>query len=483
MGKRRARQAQALLTLAGAEEKPPREATMSRRLLIIGGETPFAPEQALGTRLSTEETLRYESTDWGSFSFDSLPPQGADLIVPMAVPHAERAKSFFQWLSVHPIPTPTLAILPSDPEPSLLRLAVESVDDFILWPIRQGEWIERVTRMLRPQRQDVLSVRSRLTEELGLAKLVGNDLGFLRSIERIPIIARSGSPVLITGETGTGKELCARAIHHLSKRRNYPFIPIDCGAFPDHLFENELFGHARGAFTDAHGEQKGLVAMAEGGTLFLDEIDSLSTVAQAKLLRFLQERTYKPLGADRLARADLSVIAATNQDLEALVRDKRFRPDLFFRLDVLRLDVPPLRERRADIEVLARHFVSVLCQEAGLPRKSFTPATLRTLALADWPGNVRELFNVIQRAVLFSEGSQILPTDIAPRTSHPSTRSVRAGFREARAQAIEAFEKLYVEQVLRTCQGNVTRAAREAQKDRRAFGRLVKKYQIDRRDV
>ena len=456
---------------------------MSRLLLIIGGETPFASEKAQGIRLSTEEIVRYETADWDSLSFDSLPKYGADLVVPMAVPHAGPARSFFQWLSVHPVAKPTLAILPTDAEPSLLRIAAESVDDFIFWPIRQGEWIERVTRMLGPQRQDVPCVRSRLTEELGLAKLVGNDPGFLRSIEKIPVLARSGNPVLITGETGTGKELCARAIHHLSKRRNFPFIPIDCGAFPDHLFENELFGHARGAFTDAHGEQKGLVAMAEGGTLFLDEIDSLSTIAQAKLLRFLQERMYKPLGAEKLARADVSVISATNQNLEGLVEAKRFRSDLFFRLDVLRLHVPPLRDRRTDVEILARHFVSVLCQEAGVSRKTLTPATLRTLALADWPGNVRELFNVIQRAVLFSEGSQILPTDISPRSSHPPGRSVRGGFREARAQAIENFEKLYVEQVLRTCQGNVTRAAREAQKDRRAFGRLVKKYQIDRHDV
>jgi DNA-binding NtrC family response regulator len=335
--------------------------------------------------------------------------------------------------------------------------------------------------MLGPRRQDIVSVQGRLTAEMGLANLVGQDPGFLRTIEKIPIIARSGNPVLITGETGTGKELCARAIHHLGKRRNFPFIPIDCGAFPDHLFENELFGHARGAFTDAHGEQKGLIAMAEGGTLFLDEIDSLSPAAQAKLLRFLQERTYKPLGADKLARADVSVIAATNQDLEALVRDKRFRSDLFFRLDVLRLHLPPLRERRADIPILARHFVGEVCGEGGLTRKTLTPATLRLLALADWPGNVRELFNVIQRAVLFCEGTQILPTHVSPRIAPASARSLNGGFRQARAQAIETFEKLYVEDLLRTSQGNVTRAAREAQKDRRAFGRLVKKYHIDRR--
>jgi len=454
---------------------------MPRRLLIIGGDTPFPSGMALGERLSVEQDLRYERAEWASFRFESLSECGADLVVPMAVPQTERAISFFQWLNAHPMATPTLAILPTDAEQSVLRIVAGAADDFILWPIRNGEWIERITRMLGHRRQDIVSVRSRLTEEIGLVKLVGQDPDFLRTIEKIPVIARSGNPVLITGETGTGKELCARAIHHLSKRRNFPFIPIDCGAFPDHLFENELFGHARGAFTDAHGEQRGLIAMAEGGTLFLDEIDSLSPAAQAKLLRFLQERTYKPLGADKLARADLNVITATNQDLEALVRDKRFRSDLFFRLDVLRLHLPPLRERRADIGILSRHFVAALCNEAGVAHKTLTPGTLRMLALADWPGNVRQLFNVIQRAVVFCEGTQILPTDISPRFPPSAARSVSGGFRQARAQAIAIFEKLYVEDLLRTCQGNITRAAREAQKDRRAFGRLVKKYQIERR--
>ena len=453
---------------------------MSRLVLIIGGETPFPAETAAGAPLS-DEILRYERAEWSSLSFDRLPASTADLVVPMAVPQIGRATSFFEWLNVHPMAVPTLAVLPMDAEPSMLRVAAESVDDFIFWPIRSAEWTERVTRMLGRPRQDIVSVQRRLTGEMGLAKLVGQDPGFQRTIERIPVMARSGNPVLITGETGTGKELAARAIHHLGKRRNFPFIPIDCGAFPDHLFENELFGHARGAFTDAHGDQKGLIAMAEGGTLFLDEIDSLSPAAQAKLLRFLQERTYKPLGTDKLARADVSVIAATNQDLEALVRDKRFRSDLFFRLDVLRLHLPPLRERRGDIAVLAHHFVREICNEGGMTRKILTPATLRLLALADWPGNVRELFNVIQRAVLFCEGTLILPTHVSPRTTPASARAWGGGFRHARTQAIETFEKLYVEDLLRTCQGNVTRAAREAQKDRRAFGRLVKKYHIDRR--
>lgn len=451
---------------------------MSHRLLLIE-ETPSTLETALG---DVAGQLRLVRADWSSFFPEALKARTLDLIVAVAVPLTAEARGFFQWLHDHPIITPTLAVLPGEVEPELLRTVAETADDFILWPLRTGEWVQRVGRLLGPAGHDIASVRSRLMEELGLATLVGQDPTFLRTIERIPVVARSGSPVLITGETGTGKELCARAIHHVSKRRNFPFIPVDCGAVPDHLFENELFGHVRGAFTDAHSDQRGLIAVAEGGTLFLDEIDSLSLAAQTKLLRFLQERTYKPLGADRFVRADVNVIAATNQDLEARVRDRGFRSDLYYRLNVLPLHLTPLRERRGDIEILARHFVEALCFEAGAARKSLTPASLRVLTLSDWPGNVRELFNVIHRAVLFCQGTRILPMHVSVSLTQRFVEPANA-FRQARAQAIEHFERLYVEALLRKHSGNVTRAAREAQKDRRAFGRLIKKYSIDRRDT
>jgi DNA-binding NtrC family response regulator len=286
--------------------------------------------------------------------------------------------------------------------------------------------------------------------------------------------------VLITGETGTGKEQCARAIHHVSRRRDHPFLPVDCAALPDHLFENEIFGHSRGAFTDAHRDQKGLIGLAEGGTLFLDEIDSLSLPAQAKLLRFLQERTYRPLGGDRFLHADVNVVAATNGDLEQLVHRQAFRSDLFFRLNVLRLHLVPLRERRRDIPLLARHFLSVLCSESGSGTKTLAASTLERLSGMDWPGNVRELANVILRAFVFAKGAQILPAHIqAPATAESASRSPEC-FRAARVRAIESFEMEYVRETLRRHKGNITQAARQAGKDRRAFGRLVKRYHIDR---
>jgi transcriptional regulator with GAF, ATPase, and Fis domain len=338
----------------------------------------------------------------------------------------------------------------------------------------------------------VAAVVEKLSREVALAKLIGQAPAFLSVVQQIALVASSPSPVLILGETGTGKELCARAIHHLSRRRRSPFIPVDCGALPDHLLENELYGHVRGAFTDAHRDQRGLVAMAEGGTLFLDEIDSLAPAAQGKLLRLLQEGTYKPLGADQFLRADVRIVAATNTDLEQDIAAKRFRADLYFRLNVLRLVMPPLRERPTDIPILAQHFVQQACVEAGIPCKTLSREAIATLVCAPWPGNVRELLNVMQRAVVFAEGATILPhhltiastarsvPPVAATDSPPHDTSGDGGFRAARARALEALERSYVETLLRKHNGNVTRSAREAKKDRRAFGRLMKRYSIDR---
>jgi DNA-binding NtrC family response regulator len=241
-----------------------------------------------------------------------------------------------------------------------------------------------------------------------------------------------------------------------------------------------MFGHERGAFTDAHRPQKGLVAVAEEGTLFLDEIDSLSLAAQAKLLRLLQDHTYKPLGAERFSRANVRIVAATNKDLEQCVSAGAFRRDLFFRINVLQIHMIPLRERRADIPVLAEHFLAMCCADMGCRRKSFASSSLQLLSALEWTGNVRELYNLIRRAVVFCEGSQVLPTHLSSQHELPAAAQVPANFRVARALALNAFERRYVEDMLRRHHGNVTRAAAEAGKDRRVFGRLIKRLQIDR---
>jgi len=427
--------------------------------------------------LTPSFTSRCEVVKWDTFLPDKTALNAAELIVAIAVPMPPQAIGLFNWLRDHPIPTPTLAVLPSEVDAETLETVSKLADDFTLWPIHKEELRHRLERLLddKSHIDELESARDRLTDLMGMGQLIGRHATFTHAIESIPLIAKSDLPVLITGATGTGKELCARAIHLLGRRRNFPFIAIDCAAIPDHLFENEMFGHARGAFTDAHSNQKGLAAMAEGGTLLLDEVDALSPGAQAKLLRFLQERTYRPLGGDRFIKADIHIVAATNRNIESCVGEKRFRADLYFRLNGLRLELPSLARRRSDIPLLARHFLLILSSSTDSVRR-ISPSALRKLEAYDWPGNVRELFNVVQRAALFAEGQQILPIHISLPVPEAPDGASTDDFRRARVRAIESFERQYVEELLRKHKGNVTRAALEAGKDRRAFGRLKKKY-------
>lgn len=424
-----------------------------------------------------------QSVSWESVTGDVLSAGNHRLILVDAVSAPEKAEAFFASLQSKPIAAPIFAVIPEEDD-ELLQLAAEVADDFLLWPLRPEELRRRITRILGSRPRELNELQASLTAEIGLSQLVGEDPAFQKVLQQVCLFGASDAPVLITGETGTGKEVCARAIHMLGKRRHGPFIPVDCGAIPDHLFENEIFGHSRGAFTDAHHDQKGLVALADHGTLFMDEIDSLSTCAQSKVLRLLQEHTYRPLGSDGFKQADLRVIAATNRDLDGLIAQKSFRSDLAFRVNVLRIHLPALRERRGDIAVLSRHFVDEICRANSVPRKMLSLAAIHRLEGAEWPGNVRELCNVIQRAVLLSPGSQIAGSAVSIQGATTaddlaSTDSVASCcFQKAKLKAIEAFESTYVKQVLGKHQGNVTRAAREAGKDRRAFGKLAKKYGV-----
>jgi DNA-binding NtrC family response regulator len=389
----------------------------------------------------------------------------------VGLPDPSAALELLRRLKDRSIPSGIVAVLPKDLEPSDLALASTVADDFILWPERPEVIRHRIQRFLIPmvERQHAYE---NLIAGLGKANLVGQDPAFLLMADKIASSANNTFPTLITGETGTGKDLFARVIHFLSGRRSQPFVPVDCGGIPDHLFENEIFGHVRGAYTDAHGEQRGLAAIADKGTLFLDEIDSLSLAAQAKLLRFLQDHQFKPLGSERYLHADVKIVAASNRNLAQQVAEKEFRADLHFRLNVLHIELPPLRARPQDIPLLAQYFLK-LHLPAGV-RKALTSAALHHLTSYDWPGNVRELENVIQRAIVFSRGTQISGCDIA--LPSPPLKLMTSTFRTARQEALHAFEREYVEELLRRNKGNITWAAREAGKERRAFGRLVKKY-------
>jgi DNA-binding NtrC family response regulator len=319
-------------------------------------------------------------------------------------------------------------------------------------------------------------VVSQLKERLGLKQLVGESPTLLAEVEKIPPVARCDASVLISGETGTGKEMFARAIHHLSLRSAQAFNPVNCGAIPVELVENELFGHEPGAFTSANAPSVGLLRETDGGSLFLDEVDCLPLLAQVKLLRFLQEKEFRPLGARKPCRVDVRVIAASNGNLEEAVAKGRFRRDLLYRLNVIGFSLPPLRERKEDIPLLARHFVAKHGVTLGAPGRELTSAAIYKLMLYDWPGNVRELENVIERSVVLCPRVLLRPEDI--RLPTPAAVEERESFQALKAKTITQFERSYIQELLRAHHGNISRAARAAGKHRRAFWEMMRKHQI-----
>lgn len=317
--------------------------------------------------------------------------------------------------------------------------------------------------------------------------MIGQSSIFIEMLRQISKMARCDIPVLIEGETGTGKELVARAIHYGSTRHEGPFIPVNCGAIPDMLIENELFGHKRGAYTDARSDDPGLITHARHGSLFLDEVDALSPKAQVVLLRFLQDQLYRPLGGTHSFSADVRVIVASNANLDKLAKQGLFRFDLLFRLKIMYLKLPPLRERQGDAKLLADYFLQACVQRFGYGEKKLHHETLAWLDEYYWPGNIRELENLICREYLLEDGAiiRVKPPDfdaIERRTGTERRQSVLISkvFNEAKSHAIAEFEQCYLSEALAQTQGNVTKAAKLAGKERRAFGKLLKKYGMDK---
>lgn len=328
--------------------------------------------------------------------------------------------------------------------------------------------------------------------------MIGRSPAFMQALDLVERMARFDAPVLIQGETGTGKELAARAIHYGSSRRDQPFVPLNCGAVPEALIESELYGCERGAYTDARQPRSGLVAAAEGGTLFLDELDSLPLRAQVSLLRFLQDHTYRTVGGTQERRGNVRIIAAASPRLGQLLATGAFRDDLAFRLNVLQLEMPPLRDRPGDARLLAEHFVGRHARHYSMSMRHLDAESLEWIARYSWPGNVRELDNLVQRALLLSDGETLSLRPQPQRSSAVSQRAMPAGmlqaceaavraqedelraYHEARERAMDAFERQYLERLMLAAGGNVTHAARLAGKERRSLGKLLKKHGIGR---
>jgi two-component system response regulator HydG len=368
--------------------------------------------------------------------------------------------------------------------------------DFLTKPFEDVEIVSRAVakaserKMLFDRNREL---ETRLRERDGTPEgLVGTSGGMREVTRMIEAVAYSSATVLVTGESGTGKELVARALHARSPRRAHPFVALNCGALTETLLESELFGHVKGAFTGAQRDSKGLFDAADGGTIFLDEIGDVPPATQVRLLRVLQEGEIKRVGAADSLRVDVRVIAATHRDLTRLVKSGKFREDLFYRLNVINVPLPPLRERIDDVPLLAHHFLRRYAERLGKKVRTLLPEALELLCGYRWPGNVRELENAIERAVVLCRGDVVTAGDLPPavtgRTA-PLVREVPASAEEsawltqsyaaAKEQALRRFEKGYVEALMKACDSNISAAARKAGMDRSNFKRVLRKYRTD----
>lgn len=355
--------------------------------------------------------------------------------------------------------SPTQEVLPSQ----------FSLDDLV---VRQdGKTADRLLQKIEDLDR-IISVQKKLQLQMNESRLIANSRQMRDVVQTLPYIASAHSTVLLTGETGTGKELIARAIHYLGPRAGRPFVTVDCGSMPEALIENELFGHVRGAYTDAGTAARGLIQEAEAGTLFLDEVEALPLTVQGKLLRFLQERQIKPLGQSKYSPVDVRIVAATNVDLRQFVDRKQFRDDLYYRLNVVPLSLPPLRDRKPDIRALVRYFIGHYrrksAEEIAIPEP-----IMEEWLRYDWPGNVRELENRVQEWLTIPASPMLTPESLE------SASGVLPPLAEVRHQSLSKSERTYFHSLMTITRGNISSGARMAQVDRKSLRALLKKYGID----
>ena len=345
--------------------------------------------------------------------------------------------------------------------------------DYLLKPFDPSELGVLIGKIIRHQQQsrENLYLREQHKERTRFENMIGQSEAMQQAFDLICDVAATDSTVLISGETGTGKGLAAKAIHSHSRRARGPFVVVNCGAIPEHLMESELFGHVKGAFTDAKETKKGRLELAHDGTLFLDEIGEIGMRMQIDLLRVLEDRVFYRVGGTQPLEADFRVIAATNRGLEQAIRDGRFREDLYYRLNVVGLTMPPLRQRKQDIPLLAEHFLSRFVQETHRPVDRITREAMDEMMLYDWPGNVRELQNAIERAVVVGKGRQIAPCDLP---------FLQRDTPAAGPRSLAEVEKAHIRHVLENLQWNIARSARTLEIDRSTLYSKIKRYALQK---
>jgi len=348
--------------------------------------------------------------------------------------------------------------------------------DYITKPFQFEELTHRIRNVLERKqlRKEVEILREQFQRRFGFESIIGESRELLKVLEKVKKIAPTEATVLITGETGTGKELIAKAIHNLSRRADKPFVSVNCAAFPEQLLESELFGHAKGAFTGAISARRGLIEEAHGGTLFLDEIGDTPLSIQVKLLRALEDKTIRRLGENRTITVDVRFIASTNRHLEEAIRRKEFREDLFYRLNVISIHLPPLRARRGDIPLLANHFLRLYSERERKAVVGFTESALSLLINYDYPGNVRELENIVEQAVAIAAGEWITPAELPPSVRehgyNPPTKEIE--------RALHDVERDLIVEAIERNQGNLEKAAKDLGMSRTTLWRKMKKYEV-----
>ena len=362
--------------------------------------------------------------------------------------------------------------------------------DFIAKPFDHDTLVFRLRKALERSRliHENQRLQNAARDQVSFHNIVGSSPAMQKVFDAITMVAQTDMTVLVTGESGTGKELICRAIHNQSDRKDGPFIPVNCPTVPEQILESELFGYKKGAFTHAANDRKGLFQAANGGTLFLDEIGEISPAIQSKLLRAIQEKEIKPLGGTQSVPVDVRIVAATNKDLLKAIDEGEFRQDLYYRLNVLPLRLPPLRERREDIPALVHHFIKVHAKAMGREPLEPSESLLETLASLPLTGNVRELESLVMKGLLFARGELMEPEDLkeilgfhaAPSPeSAPSEKLTSLPYKEAKEQCLKEFNDAYVGNLLSETHGNVAQAARRCGMERQALQQVMKRYGID----
>jgi two-component system response regulator HydG len=366
-----------------------------------------------------------------------------------------------------------------------MELAISALragaDDFVTKPIDLSHLLHRIQKALHRAELEVEVRRlQRVLHDAPASGIIGESLAITRVLDMINRVAESDVPVLVTGESGVGKELVARELHRQGTTSDGPFVAINCAAVPATLLESELFGHVRGAFTDAKRAREGLFVRSSGGTLFLDEIGELPLEMQPKLLRALQEHEVRPVGSDRPVSFDARIVTATNRDLESAIEDGTFREDLFYRINVVNIHLPPLRTRGTDILLLAQHFLTVISERTKRDRKQIGTRTAETMMAYDWPGNVRELENCMERAVALAQLDEITPADLPNKiTRYERGEMVIASENLEDMPTLDALEDRYIRRVLEAVKGNKTQAAKILGLARRTLYRRLERLASD----